>query len=114
MGFSNIIFLLIFVGLITLFLINLKKIIFNINLGKNINRSDQKIDRWKNMFRVALGQSKMTRRPIAGILHIIIYIGFVIINIEMIEIVIDGLTGSHRFLSHMFPVVVYNFLIYIV
>ena len=85
MGFSNIIFLLVFIGLVTLFIINFKKIVFNIKLGRNINRSDQKIDRWKNMFRVALGQSKMIRRPIAGILHIIIYIGFVIINIEMIS-----------------------------
>ena len=49
------------------------------------------------MIRVALGQSKMIRRPIAGIFHIIIYIGFVIINLEMLEIIIDGISGSHRY-----------------
>lgn len=48
------------------------------------------------MFRIALGQSKMVNRPIAGILHIIVYIGFIVINIELIEIVLDGLLGTHR------------------
>jgi heterodisulfide reductase subunit C len=48
------------------------------------------------MIRVALGQSKMVSRPIAGILHILVYVGFVIINIEVLEIVIDGLLGTHR------------------
>ena len=48
------------------------------------------------MVNIALGQSKMVRRPISGILHIIVYIGFVIINIELLEIVIDGLFGTHR------------------
>ena len=51
------------------------------------------------MFNIALGQSKMVRRPISGILHIIVYIGFVIINIELLEIVIDGLFGTHRIFS---------------
>ncbi len=55
------------------------------------------------MFRVAVGQSKMTRRPVAGILHIILYLGFVIINIEVIEIIVDGIFGSHRFLSSILP-----------
>ena len=111
MELSNYIFLLVFLFSILLFIRNLRRIISNINLGRNINRYDRPIDRWKNMFRVALGQSKMTRRPIAGILHIIIYIGFVIINIEMIEIIIDGLTGSHRALSYILPLGLYNFLI---
>ena len=51
------------------------------------------------MIRIALGQSKMVRRPIAGVLHIIVYIGFIVINIELIEIIIDGVTGSHRVFS---------------
>ena len=58
------------------------------------------------MIRVALGQSKMTRRPIAGILHIIIYVGFVIINIEVIEIIVDGIFGTHRFLFFCFATVI--------
>ena len=63
------------------------------------------------MFRVAMGQSKMTRRPVAGVLHIIVYLGFLIINIEVIEIVVDGIFGSHRFLSTVLPIGLYNFLI---
>tara|TARA_B100000123_G_scaffold225336_1_gene174089 strand:+ start:1250 stop:2563 length:1314 start_codon:yes stop_codon:yes gene_type:complete len=111
MSLSNIIFLVAFISLTTLFVINIRKIIFNINLGGDINRSDQKSKRWGNMIRVALGQSKMTRRPIAGILHILIYLGFVIINIEIIEIIIDGIFGTHRFLATIIPLYIYNFLI---
>jgi heterodisulfide reductase subunit C len=108
---SNIIFLVVFLVAITLFIRNLNKIIANIKLGRDINRSDRSTDRWKNMFRVAVGQSKMTRRPVAGILHIILYLGFVIINIEVIEIIVDGVFGSHRFLSSILPISLYNFLI---
>ena len=111
MGISNIIFLFVFLLAIIFFTRNLNRIIKNIKLGRDINRSDRPYDRWKNMFRVAIGQSKMTRRPVAGILHIILYLGFVIINIEVIEIIVDGVSGSHRFLSSILPVVVYNFLI---
>jgi heterodisulfide reductase subunit C len=83
------------------FTINVKKLIRNIKLGKDINRSDNSAERWKNMGMIALGQSKMVKRPIAGILHIIVYIGFVIINIELLEIIIDGLFGTHRVFSFM-------------
>ena len=111
MGVSNIVFLFVFLFAVTMFYINLKRIIANIKLGKDINRSDRPLERWKNMIRVALGQSKMTRRPIAGILHIIIYVGFVIINIEVIEIIVDGIFGTHRFLFSVLPQSFYNFLI---
>ncbi|MBT6649893.1 MAG: (Fe-S)-binding protein, partial [Flavobacteriales bacterium] len=93
------------------FIRNLNRIITNIKLGRDINRSDRPTVRWKNMFRVAMGQSKMTRRPVAGVLHIIVYLGFLIINIEVIEIVVDGIFGSHRFLSTVLPIGLYNFLI---
>ena len=111
MGISNIIFLVVFLVAITFFIRNLNRIIANIKLGRDIDRSDRSTDRWKNMFRVAVGQSKMTRRPVAGILHIILYLGFVIINIEVIEIIVDGIVGSHRFLSSILPIGLYNFLI---
>ena len=111
MGISNIIFLVVFLIAITFFVRNLNRIIANIKLGKDIDRSDRSTDRWKNMFRVAMGQSKMTRRPVAGILHIILYLGFIIINIEVIEIVVDGIFGSHRYLSLVLPIGLYNFLI---
>ena len=66
------------------FTINVKKLIRNIKLGKDIDRSDNPSARWKNMALIALGQSKMVRRPIAGLLHIIVYVGFVIINLELL------------------------------
>ena len=111
MGISNIIFLVVFLVAITFFIRNLNRIIANIKLGRDIDRSNRSTDRWKNMFRVAVGQSKMTRRPVAGILHVILYLGFVIINIEVIEIIVDGIFGSHRFLSSILPIGLYNFLI---
>lgn len=105
----NILFaILLFVG-IGFFARNVKKIIRNINLGKDVNRSDNPSERWKNMINIALGQSKMVKRPISGFLHIIVYVGFIIINIEVIEIIIDGLFGTHRVLS--FTGGFYNFLI---
>jgi heterodisulfide reductase subunit C len=98
---DNILFALVLVIGIGYFTMNVKKLIRNINLGRDINRKDNSSKRWKNMAMVALGQSKMVKRPIAGILHIIVYAGFVIINIEVIEIIIDGLFGTHRVLSFM-------------
>jgi heterodisulfide reductase subunit C len=83
------------------FIINSRKIIRNIKLGQDINRSDNPASRWKNMAMIALGQSKMVKRPVAGILHIIVYVGFVVINIELLEIIIDGLFGTHRIFSFL-------------
>ena len=82
MGIENILFLIIFTGSSLLFARNLKRILRNIKLGKDVDRSDNKGLRWKTMTRVALGQSKMVNRPVAGILHILLYVGFVIINID--------------------------------
>ena len=93
------------------FVINILKLIRNIKLGKDIDRSDRKIERWKNMARIALGQSKMVSRPFAGFLHIIVYIGFVVINIEVLEIVIDGLFGTHRVFQPLLGNTIYGFLI---
>ena len=78
------------------FFINVKKIIRNIKLGTAVDRSDNPKERWKNMAMIALGQSKMVKRPVAGVLHIVVYLGFIIINIELLEIIIDGLFGTHR------------------
>ena len=111
MGLSNFIFLFLFIISILFFIKNLSRIISNIKLGRGINRSDRKSERWRNMFRVALGQSKMTRRTVAGVLHIVVYLGFLIINIEVIEIIVDGVFGTHRFLASVIPSSLYNFLI---
>ena len=92
-----------------LFTVNVRKISRNIRLGREVNRSDRKTERWLTMIKVALGQSKMVARPLAGILHIFVYAGFVIINIEVLEILIDGIAGTHRIFS--FVGSLYNFLI---
>src|SRR6202012_698417 len=55
--------------------------------------------RWKTMAKVALGQTKMVKRPVAAIMHFFIYVGFIIINLEVLEIMIDGIFGSHRIFS---------------
>ena len=99
MYLSNIFFAVIFFAAIGMFTRNIRRIIRNINLGRKTDRSDQKSKRWKHMARVALGQSKMVVRPIAGLLHIIVYVGFIVINIELLEIVLDGFLGTHRVLS---------------
>ena len=85
----NIIFILIFSFAIIFFLRNILKLRKVILMGKSVNRSDRKLDRLKNMIRIALGQSKMVTKPISGILHVVVYVGFIIINIELLEIVID-------------------------
>jgi heterodisulfide reductase subunit C len=92
----NIIFILLLIAGIGFFASNIRKMIRNVKLGKKVDRSDNKKERWAQMARIALGQSKMVRRPVAGFLHVIVYVGFVIINIEVLEIIIDGITGSHR------------------
>ena len=107
---DNILFVTALILTIFLFSNNFKKILNNIRLGRAENRSDKPILRLKNMFRVAFGQGKMISRPIAGILHLVVYIGFIIINIELLEIIFDGIFGTHRIFSKYFPGL-YNILI---
>lgn len=83
------------------FIKKIKQIRRNIFLGKDETINDQKVRRWKIMTKVALGQSKMVVRPVAGFFHILIYIGFILINIEVLEILIDGVAGTHRSLSFL-------------
>ena len=92
----NIVFALLLITALFFFTKNILSIRRNILLGKDIERKDQSKKRWGNMARIALGQSKMVTKPIAGSLHVIVYIGFVIINIELLEIILDGLFGTHR------------------
>ncbi len=105
----NILFIIALVAGIGYFTKNIRKVIRNIRLGKDIDRSDNKNERFKNMAMIALGQSKMVRRPISGILHIIVYLGFIIINIEVLEIIIDGIFGTHRIFAFLGGL--YDFLI---
>jgi heterodisulfide reductase subunit C len=109
---DNILFFIILSIGIGYFAINVKKILRNIKLGQDVDRSDNPSERWKNMAMIALGQSKMVKRPVAGILHIFVYVGFVVINLEVLEIMIDGLFGTHRvfsFLGSLYNVLIGSF-----
>ena len=99
----NIIFAIILFSGLGFFARNVSKLKRNIYLGKDVDKSGDIKLRWTNMAKIALGQGKMVRRPVSGILHIVVYIGFVIINIEVLEIIIDGLFGTHRIFSAIGP-----------
>jgi len=96
---GQIIFFILLAAAVFLFSKNVGRIRRNILLGKDIDRTDRPADRWKTMALVALGQTKMVKRPVAAIMHFFIYVGFIVINIEVLEILIDGLFGSHRIFS---------------
>lgn len=96
MGLSNIIFIAIFIGMVAWFTVNIRKIRRNILLGKDEEINDRKGERWNKTLMIAIGQSKMVKKPISGILHVLVYLGFIIINIEVLEIIIDGIFGTHR------------------
>jgi heterodisulfide reductase subunit C len=83
----------------------------NIRLGRDIQIDDQKPERWKNMMLMALGQKKMFDRPLVGFMHMLIYAGFFLINIEVLEIVLDGLLGTHRIFLPLLGETFYSLLI---
>jgi heterodisulfide reductase subunit C len=96
MGIGSIIFIVLFFGAMGFFGFNVKKVIANINLGRDKKINDRKGERWKTMTLVALGQKKMFARPVPAMLHLFIYVAFLLTQIELIEIIIDGISGSHR------------------
>lgn len=96
---AQFIFILILGAALYLFGKNASKIRRNILLGRDTDRSDNPALRWKTMAKVALGQTKMVKRPFAALLHFFVYVGFIIINLEVMEIMIDGIFGSHRIFS---------------
>jgi len=110
---DNILFAILLIAGFGFFAMSVKKIIRNINLGGDVDRKDNPKARWANMALIALGQSKMVKRPVAGVLHIVVYLGFIIINIELLEIIIDGLIGTHRvfapFLGVVYDVLIASF-----
>ena len=85
----------------------------NIHLGKPVELNDQPFARWKNVFLLALGQKKMFRNIPVALLHLILYVGFIIINTELLEIIIDGIFGTHRFfkpfLGALYPILINSF-----
>jgi ferredoxin len=95
------VFLLLVTGSVVLFKRNLLRIVRNIRLGRPEDRSDRKAKRRAMLLRIAFGQTRLLIRPVPGILHTIVYAGFIIMNIELLEIVIDGLSGTHRVFSSL-------------
>ena len=91
------------------FTLNIRKAIRNIKLGKATNRTGRKAERWRNMLLKSFGQQKMFKRPVPALLHLFAYLGFIIINIEVLEILIDGVFGTHRVFAPLGKL--YNFLI---
>ncbi len=93
---QQIIFILTLTIAIWLFTVKAKEISANIRLGKDEDFSDNPGERWKNVLLLAFGQKKMFRKPLVALLHFVIYAGFLIINIEVLEIILDGILGTHR------------------
>jgi len=106
---SSIIFIILAVASTAFFIYNSKKVYRNIFLGKPLTISDRPGERLNTMLRVAFGQTKMATRPIPFMLHLFVYVGFVLINIEVLEMVVDGLFHTHRAFSFLGSF--YNFLI---
>lgn len=102
--FSQIFFVLILAIAVFFFYKNTARIRRNIFLGQDKKLNDRKPERWKTMLRIAFGQQKMATRPVPFVLHFLVYAGFILINIEVLEILIDGIVGTHRVLSVLGPV----------
>ena len=107
---QQILFLLLAFIAVALFYKRIMLIKRNISLGHSEDISDNKYQRWRNVLLLAFGQKKMFRNPLVGVLHFFVYAGFVIINIEILEIVLDGILGTHRLFSKSLGPA-YNFLI---
>jgi heterodisulfide reductase subunit C len=73
----------------------------NIALGRPQKVVGNNRERWKNVLLIALGQKKMFKKPVPALLHLLIYVGFVLINIEVLEIILDGILGSHRIFASL-------------
>lgn len=117
MGYlPNILFVILFILSVGFFARNMRSVVHNIKLGRPVNRHDQPKKRWLHMARVALGQSKMVQKPLSGVLHIVVYVGFIVINVELLEIILDGFLGTHRlfapYLGGFYNVLIFTFEIF--
>lgn len=99
---QQILFVLVSIISIWLFTKKVKEISRNIQLGRDEDFSDNKSQRWKNVLLLAFGQKKMFKNPLVAVLHFFVYAGFIIINIEVLEIVLDGILGTHRLFAKPF------------
>ncbi|MBE2288600.1 MAG: (Fe-S)-binding protein [Chitinophagaceae bacterium] len=93
---QQILFIICAVAAVYFFAKKVKEMRRNVLLGRDEDLTDNKDQRWRNMVLLALGQKKMFKKPIPALLHLVVYAGFIIINIEILEIFIDGVTGAHR------------------
>ena len=93
---QQILFILLSAVSVFFFTKKVREIIRNINLGREEDLGDNKPLRWKNLLLLAFGQKKMFRNPLVAVMHFFVYAGFIIINIEVLEIVLDGILGTHR------------------
>lgn len=98
--FQQILFFLVVAVMLYFFVGRIRRISKNIQLGREEGRSDQPAKRWRSMLLVAFGQKKMFKKPIPAFLHLLIYVGFLVINIEGIEFFLDGILGKHRIIAH--------------
>ena len=83
----------------------------NIMLGRDETINDNTAQRWRNVMLLAFGQKKMFKNPLVAVMHFVIYVGFIIINLEVLEIVLDGILGTHRLFTGLLPLGLYSFLI---
>lgn len=108
---------LIVVAIATFFLVKrIRRIRKNILLGRDVDRNDRQPERWRTMLLIAFGQKKMFKRPIAAVLHLFLYVGFLVINLEVLEFVLDGIFGTHRLFApvvghfYTIPINIFEFL----
>ncbi len=110
---QEVLFIIVLLVAVGLFARKIREISRNIRLGKDEPLKGDKARRWKNLFFYALGQKKLFRYPVVGILHFFIYVGFIIINLEILEIVLDGILGTHRLfaplLGGLYPILINAF-----
>ena len=105
--FFQFLFIALLASMSYLIAMRFKGILATIRLSQPIQLSDQPIERWKRVFLLAFGQKKMFQKPFVGLMHFLIYIGFILINVEILEIILDGILGTHRlfapFLGPLYP-----------
>src|SRR5215218_10603946 len=95
---QQILFIVLIAAAIWLFVKKTKFILRNINLGRD-EKFESHPERWKNVLLIAFGQKRMFDKPLVALLHFAVYAGFLIINIEILEIILDGIFGTHRLFS---------------
>ena len=105
MEMSNIIFSCILIAALSFFSFNLWKIVRNNRLGKSKNCFDQPLRRTKILLKIAFGQTKLFARPASGILHALVYWGFLVITIGTLEMMVDGIFNLDRSFLPLFLIV---------